>query len=436
MVAREMISLPSGVSSASELEPLLIIASLSPDGPRTPFSPVHQAIKSGSSISSLLSSSPPFDLNQRDFLGRTPLIHASRINNFPAVQLLLRAGAGAGAKLIDARDSLGQTALLAALVGGHIRIALALLNAGCAVRVANDVGRTPLHAIFRTWDSWNPHPDSAEVLARLVQGGDVCARSSYGYTPLHYLVWRARTPVPLVTSVLRMVLDAGADVDTKDKALGAPAVLYAVRARSSAVLRILLERGARLTFVDQSGANILGELATSADLEGLKIIEDARMSGVNVFLADAKQHTPLGKWRKRVRLRKLEDTTISIREETAAFELLVRDIRDRQLQEDIDHLGEILRGIETTNLSQAHKSLSQLIQKKTEITLIQDIETLRALRIQLKEGMWEAARETVHEIVEICRDRSKRSPWAEDQYHWRELQVSEWVDTAGTGGTT
>jgi hypothetical protein len=49
------------------------------------------------------------------------------------------------------------------------------------------------------------------------------------------------------------------------------------------VLRILLERGARLTFVDQSGANILGELATSADLEGLKIIEDARMSGVQCF---------------------------------------------------------------------------------------------------------------------------------------------------------
>jgi hypothetical protein len=50
--------------------------------------------------------------------------------------------------------------------------------------------------------------------------------------------------------------------------------------------------------------------------------------------------------------------------------------------------------------------------------------------------MWEAARETVQEVVEICRDRSKRSPWAEDQYHWRELQVSEWVDTAGAGGTT
>jgi hypothetical protein len=233
-----------------------------------------------------------------------------------------------------------------------------------------------------------------------------------------------------------MVLNAGADVDTKDKALGAPAVLYAVRARSSAVLRILLERGARLTFVDQSGANILGELATSADLEGLKIIEDARMSGVNVFLADAKQHTPLGKWRERVRLRKLEDTTISIREETAAFELLVRDIRDRQLQEDVDRLGEILRGTETTNLSQANNSLSQLIQKKTDIRLVQDIETLRALRIQLKEGMWEAARETVQEVVEICRDRSKRSPWAEDQYHWRELQVSEWVDTAGAGGNT
>jgi ankyrin repeat protein len=351
-----MISLSSGVSSPSELKPLLIIASLSPDGPRTPFSLLHQAIQSGSSLSSLLSSSPPPDLNQRDFLGRTPLIYASRINNLPAVQLLLRAGAGA--KLINARDSLGQTALLAALGGGHIRIALALLNAGCAVRVANEVGRTPLHAIFRTWDSWNPHPDAAEVLARLVQGGDVCARSSYGYTPLHYLVWRARAPVPLATTVLRMVLDAGADVDTKDKALGAPAVLYAVRARSSAVLRILLERGARLTFVDQSGANILGELATSADLEGLKIIEDARMLGVNVFLADAKQHTPLGKWRERVRLRKLEDTTISIREETAAFELLVRDIRDRQLQEDVDRLGEILRGTETTNLSQANNSLS------------------------------------------------------------------------------
>ncbi|KAK3378748.1 hypothetical protein B0T24DRAFT_663087 [Lasiosphaeria ovina] len=208
------------------------------------------AIQSGSSLSPLpSSSSPPLDLNQRDFLGRTPLIHASRIGNLPAVaQLLLRAGA----KLIDARDSLGQTALLAALVGGHIRIALALLNAGCAVRVANDVGRTPLRAIFRTWDSRNPHPDAAEVLARLVQGGDVCARSSYGYTPLQYL------------------------------------------------------------------------------------------------------HTLLGKRRERVRLRKLEDTTISIREETAAFESLAN---------------------------------------------------------------YESPAHTVE-----GGNRSKRSPWAEDQYHWRQLQ--------------
>ncbi|KAI1319259.1 hypothetical protein F5Y16DRAFT_418075 [Xylariaceae sp. FL0255] len=212
---------------------------------------LHAAIQSFSSISSLLSASPLPDLHQLDFLGRTPLIHASRINNLSAVKLLLRAGAGG--KHIDDRDALGQTALLAALVGGHIRVALALLNAGCAVRVSNDVGRTPLHAIFRTWDSWNPHPDAAEVLARLVQGGDVRARSSYGYTPLHYL------------------------------------------------------------------------------------------------------HTPLGKWRERVRSRKLEGTTVSIREETAAFETLLRHIRDRQLQED---------------------------------------------------------------------DRTKRSPWLEDQNHWRELQIT------------
>ena len=121
-----------------------------------------------------------------------------------------------------------------------------------------------------------------------------------------------------------------------------PAVVYAVRARSSAVLRILLERRARLIFVNRSGVNILGELVTSVDLEKLKIIEDARMSGVHVFLADAKQHTPLGNWRERVRLRKLEDTTISIREVTPAFELLVSDIRGRQRQEDLDCLGRFL----------------------------------------------------------------------------------------------
>jgi len=461
MFAREMVSLPesSNVSSASELEPLMILASLSPDGSRTPFSSIHQAIQSGcsSSLSSILasSSSLPLDLNQRDFLGRTPLIHASRIGNLRAVQMLIRAGAGSK-KLIDVRDSLGQTALLAALVGGHIRIALALLNAGCSVRVANDMGRTPLHAIFRTWDSWNPHPKAAEVLARLIQGGDVSARSSYGYTPLHYLVWRARAPVPLVTSVLRMVLDAGADIDAQDEASGAPAVLYAVRAKSSAVLRILLQRGASLNFVDERGANILGELAVSGDLEGLKIVAAAHadaeadnnnMSGINVFLADTKQLTALGKWRTRVRQKKekleKEEEGLKkggsssccitmIREETAVFQSLVKDIRDQQLQDDMNRLGVILQSAETTKTlsPEANDNLCQLVQRKTEMGLARDIETLRALRIQLTENMWEAAKETVEEIIAICRERIKRSPWAEDQNHWRELQVSEWVDTA------
>jgi hypothetical protein len=124
------------------------------------------------------------------------------------------------------------------------------------------------------------------------------------------------------------VLDTRADVNTKDKALRAPAVLYTVRARSGAVLRILLKRKARLTFIDQSSANILKELATSADLKGLKIIKDVRMLGANVFLADVKQHTLLGKWRERVCLRKLKDITILIRKKTAVFKLLVRDIQD------------------------------------------------------------------------------------------------------------
>jgi ankyrin repeat protein len=84
----------------------------------------------------------PAGLGQLSYDGWTPLHLAAFFGHLPVVGLLLERGADINAR---SGNGLHNTALHAAVAGGRVESALALIEAGAEVNVADSGGHTPLH---------------------------------------------------------------------------------------------------------------------------------------------------------------------------------------------------------------------------------------------------------------------------------------------------
>jgi ankyrin repeat protein len=84
----------------------------------------------------------PDGVNQRSFDGWTPLHLASFFGHPDVVEILLVRGADINAR---SANSMTNTPLHAAVAGGRVEAALALIDAGAEVNAADGGGHTPLH---------------------------------------------------------------------------------------------------------------------------------------------------------------------------------------------------------------------------------------------------------------------------------------------------
>ncbi len=107
------------------------------------------------------------------------------------IKALVRAGAP-----LEARDELGNTALMQACLAGQLRIIRLLLHLGANPNAANEDGETPLTA---TSDLGPP-----EAVRELIRwGADVNHRTRDGYTPLMFAAGKA------FEESVRYLLEAG-----------------------------------------------------------------------------------------------------------------------------------------------------------------------------------------------------------------------------------
>jgi hypothetical protein len=102
------------------------------------------------------------------------IIDAIKAGNIEAVKQYLTAGTD-----VNAKDSVGWTALHQAAYGGHKEIVELLITKGADVNAKNDSGSTPLRAA-----ALNGHKEVVELL--IEKGADVNAKNVVGMTPLHY----------------------------------------------------------------------------------------------------------------------------------------------------------------------------------------------------------------------------------------------------------
>jgi ankyrin repeat protein len=161
----------------------------------------------------------------------------------------------------------GDTALHMAAAAFRRPVAELLVAHGADCRAKNRRGAEPLHYAADA-NRWDPTAQAETIQFLLSAGADPNARNGDGVSPLHRAVRTRSSPA------VRALLDGGADPTAPNKAGSTPLHLAVqttgrggsgsphAREQQAAIIRLLLERGARSTDKDGRGKQV-DQAATS-----------------------------------------------------------------------------------------------------------------------------------------------------------------------------
>lgn len=180
-------------------------------------------------------------------------------------QILLSHGAD-----VSRQDRWGATPLHTAAQNGNLALAKLFLERGANTATKSNKGKTPL---FFAVDSKTllgneghgpiPHPD---MVALLVKKSDLTLRDKYGDTPLHDAAGVEYEDAPdKRTRILRILVEAGVDIDARNKQ-GWTALYVATKRQHPNAVAILLQLGADKTLADNQGITPL-QLAQNDEFE-------------------------------------------------------------------------------------------------------------------------------------------------------------------------
>lgn len=142
--------------------------------------------------------------------------------------------------LAQSKDVMGATPLHFAAQQGYVQLGGWLLTVGAKVNSKDYTGQTPLHMAADTG-----HSAMCQMLIK--HGANVNAADIDGLTPLH-LASKAKC--------VKVLADAGAPVDARDKHSLTP-LFYAVASAKSDVVNALIQANANLSIRDRKGKTAL-----------------------------------------------------------------------------------------------------------------------------------------------------------------------------------
>jgi cytohesin len=180
--------------------------------------------------------------------GETALHAAADTGNPEAMKALITAGAE-----VDARDDPGHTALYACACTGRREEMAVLIAAGADVNARAPDGGTPLMSAALCGQA-----DVVSLLlaskadARLADKNGVTALLNVAHFNLG-LVADGHTPIENLGRIAQELLAAGADPNAVRISDGEPPIIEAARHGNVAVIRLLLDAGARLDAKDHYG---------------------------------------------------------------------------------------------------------------------------------------------------------------------------------------
>ncbi|RYG56692.1 ankyrin repeat domain-containing protein [archaeon] len=206
--------------------------------------------------------------------GRTPLMFAAERGHAVAVMVLLATGA-----VPSLTDANGMNAFQFAVGGHNARVVKLLIDAGAAVNERSPDGWLPFHKAV-------VYNNTAIVNTLLAAGAHIHAASERGHTALHMVARCGQM------DNINTLLAAGAHVTaTATDGLTTPLLLATLRPCSK-TLKLLLQAGARVDVVDNTGRTPL-HIAADIRLRALQTIHALAPASVRMHITDASGQTPL-----------------------------------------------------------------------------------------------------------------------------------------------
>ena len=208
-----ILSLPGSLAMAQSLQPLLAAAQ------RGDALEVERLLAGGATV------------DGRDGQGRTALLLATHGNHVAAARALIRAGAD-----VNAKDQIQDSPYLYAGAEGRLEILRLTLAAGADLRSTNRYGGTALIPAAH-----HGHVDVVrEMLATKV---DIDHVNRLGWTALLEAIILGDGG-PAHTEIVRLLVEAGADVNLPDRDKVTP-LAHAERRGQSTIIEILKAKNAR-----------------------------------------------------------------------------------------------------------------------------------------------------------------------------------------------
>lgn len=178
---------------------------------------------------------------------------AIRNDDVAALQGLLAKGGD-----VNARDKRATTPLMLAAAFGSVRSMKVLLDAGADVNAKNAFDATPL-----MWAAY----DLDKVRMLIAKGAEVNAHSQQGRTPL-----LIASTYDGNSAVVKLLLDKGADIHTRDNAQSSPLIETA----DPAIAKLLIDNGADVNATDRVGItplmNAAGGPTTMGNVAWVKML--------------------------------------------------------------------------------------------------------------------------------------------------------------------
>lgn len=202
------------------------------------------------------------DVNMGDQYGRTALMLASGIGRLDAMKALMDQHADVNAKYKGYND---RTALMMAAVEGKTEAVKILIVAKADVNARETrSGETVLMLTAGSYDD-----NKVEIVKILIEAGaDVGVQDEDGKTVLMKTADQS-IPEPVL---LKALINAHADVNTKNKTDGWTALMYASRNCSKEAVKELLSANADITMEDKHGNTALTIAANSGKADAVQVL--------------------------------------------------------------------------------------------------------------------------------------------------------------------
>ena len=218
----------------------------------------------------------PSIVDQKDSLGRTPLMWAAYRGEIEKLEILLSLQAK-----VDLEDNIGQTALSYAIIGKRWTCIEALLRVAA---IKNPVGTSLLHILAES-DATSSH--DLQIIQTLLDARlRVNETNALGRTVLRCAAYWA-TP-----ELVEYLIDHGANLCLRSYS-GPNALSDALKGNRSDNMKVLLEHGADHNSSLPDFGTFLHLVAARADSENLRVLLDYRLKPRDINVKNKEGLTPL-----------------------------------------------------------------------------------------------------------------------------------------------